>query len=111
MRDILSTCHPTGGLFTRVSTLNYFDEAGRLASTATVRQEFLGLDAESKELIVNTEVNGQLPSIDPEAQVVFKDYKQEYTKYGPGASALLSFPLSILSVCALLDSLLPLFTR
>jgi hypothetical protein len=49
-----------------------------------IRQEFLGLDAEGKEITVNTELDGTLPNVDPDAQIVFKDYKQEYMHEGLG---------------------------
>ncbi len=51
-----------------------------------LRQQFLGLDteSESKEIGLNTELDGSLPDIDPDAQVVFKDYKQEYNHYARG---------------------------
>lgn len=74
----------TGGLFSRVATLTFYDEAGRKASTVKVTQDFQGLDAQNKEVSVRTEIDGTLPNIDPDAQVVFRDYKQEYTRYGQG---------------------------
>lgn len=75
----------TGGLFSRVSTLTFFDEHNRQTSSVRIRQEFLGLDSESKEVTVNTDIDGTLPNIDSDAQIVFRDYKQEYNHYGKGS--------------------------
>lgn len=69
----------TGGLFSRTSSLTFFDESSRQSHTVYIKQQYLGLDPEGKEMIVHTELDGTLPNIDPDAQVVFKDYKQEYT--------------------------------
>lgn len=77
-------CFQIGGLFTRVSTLTFYDEVVRQSYVLRIRQEFLGLDPEGKEIIVNTELEGTSPIVDPDAQVVFKDYKQEYTHEAAG---------------------------
>lgn len=74
----------TGGQFSRISSLNFFDEISRQTSSVTIRQEFMGLDPEGKEIQVTTELEGSIPNIDPDAQVVFKDYKQEYTHESRG---------------------------
>lgn len=68
----------TGGQFSRISTLTFFDEISRRSSSVTIKQEFSGLDAEGKEITVSTYIDGDIPNIDPDAQVVFKDHKQEY---------------------------------
>jgi len=74
----------TGGLFSRVSTINFFDESSRQSNSVTIRQEYLGLDSQSKDLVVTTEIQGTIPNIDADAQVIFKDYKQEYTRLNKG---------------------------
>ena len=75
----------TGGLFKRVTSVNFYDEASRQSNSVIIRQEYLGVDSQSKEsLIVKTEVDGTIPSVDPDSQVIFKDFKQEYTKYRKG---------------------------
>ena len=76
----------SGGLFTRTSTLTFFDEQNRQSNSIRIKQEFLGLDAEAKELTVsaNTDIDGSIPNIDADAQVVFRDYSQQYTHYSKG---------------------------
>ena len=64
--------------------MNFYDEAQRQSSSVTIKQEFQGLDANNKDVLVRTEIEGNLPNIDPDAQIVFKDYKQEYIKYSKG---------------------------
>ena len=66
--------------------MTFFDENNRQSNSIRIKQEFLGLDSESKELTVNvnTEVDGSIPNIDPDAQVVFRDYNQQYTHYTKG---------------------------
>ena len=49
-----------------------------------IRQQYLGLESQSNELSVRTEINGSLPIIDLDAQVVFKDYSQEYVHTSKG---------------------------
>lgn len=69
----------TGGAFSRRSTLTYLDEESGASTTVTLTQEFYGLDNDNNnEITVNTEIDGQVPEISAESQVVFKDYKQEY---------------------------------
>jgi hypothetical protein len=77
----------TGGLFSRIATITFFDEMNRQSHSLRIKQQFLGLDSEteSKEINLNTELDGSLPDIDPDAQVVFRDYKQEYTHYARGS--------------------------
>jgi hypothetical protein len=33
---------------------------------------------------LSTKLDGELPNIDPDAQVIYRDYKQEYTRYSRG---------------------------
>ena len=56
----------------------------RHSHTLIIRQQYLGLETETNELSVRTEVNGSLPNIDSDAQVVFKDYSQEYVHNAKG---------------------------
>ena len=74
----------TGGLFTRTVTLNFHDEAGSHSHTVTIRQEFLGLNSQSQELAVRTEIDGHVPLIDPDSQLFFKDYSQVYVPQASG---------------------------
>jgi nidogen (entactin) len=74
----------TGGLFTRMVTLNFYDESLRHSHTLMIRQEYLGLDTNTNELSVRTVIDGNVPSIDPDAQVVFKDYSQKYERLSKG---------------------------
>ena len=50
------------------------------------------MDANNKDVLVRTEIEGNLPNIDPDAQIVFKDYKQEYIKYSKGNTELHFLP-------------------
>lgn len=59
--------------------MKFFDEFSRQSHTVHIKQQFLGLDPNGKEIIAHTELDGSLPIVDPDAQVVFKDYKQEFT--------------------------------
>ena len=69
----------TGGLFSRRLQVE-FRGLDRVYQ-AQIKQEYLGLDAQTKEnLAVRTEISGEVPSLDPDAHVVFKDYKQMFTK-------------------------------
>lgn len=72
-------------MVSRTSTLTFFDENSRQSHTVNIRQQFLGLDPEGKEIIAHTEIDGSVPNIDPDAQVVFKDFKQEYTHAALGS--------------------------
>lgn len=74
----------TGGLFSRVSTIYFYDESSRQSNSVTIKQEYLGLDSESKDLMLKTEIDGTIPNIDVDSQVIFRDYKQEYIRYGKG---------------------------
>lgn len=74
----------TGGLFTRVAVINFYDEASRQSSSVIIRQEYQGVDSQSKDLVVKTEIDGTIPNIDADAQVIFRDYKHEYTRYNRG---------------------------
>lgn len=74
----------TGGLFTRMVTLNFYDETQSHSHTVMIRQEFLGLNSQTKELSVRTVIDGNLPIIDPDAQVIFKDYSQVYVRQSKG---------------------------
>jgi hypothetical protein len=74
----------TGGLFSRVAILNFFDESQRQSSSVTIRQEFLGYDSQSNSIGLSTHLEGFLPNIDPNAQVVYRDFSQKYTRYSKG---------------------------
>lgn len=60
----------TGGLFTRMLRLSFYDEAMRHSHTVTIRQEFLGMNSNTRELTVNTLIDGSLPNIDIDSQVL-----------------------------------------
>lgn len=82
--NVLNGFRMTGGLFTRVSTIIFYDESSRQSNSVTIRQEYQGLDSQSKDLVVKTVIEGTIPNIDADAQVIFKDYKQEYTRFNKG---------------------------
>jgi hypothetical protein len=69
----------TGGLFTRTATYIFFDETNRQTNSVRIVQEYFGLDSHSKEITVSTEVDGSVPNLDIDAQIVFRDYKQEFS--------------------------------
>ncbi len=65
--------------------MKFYDESLRHSYTVTIRQDYMGLDTQSKELPVKTEINGTIPFIDADSQVVFKDFRQEYTHKAKGS--------------------------
>ena len=67
-------------------TINFYDERNTRTNSIIITQDYLGLDTRNsiQDLFVNTQIEGTLPEVDADAQVVFKDYKQEYTQYGKG---------------------------
>lgn len=72
----------TGGLFSRRLDVE-FRGLDRMY-LVQIKQEYLGLDSLSKDLVVKTEVSGELPPVDMDAHVVYKDYKQIFTKTEKG---------------------------
>jgi nidogen (entactin) len=74
----------TGGAFTRDSVLNFYDEETRSTKELRIKQEFYGYDSINNEIYVDTEFNGQVPYIDINAQVVFKDFSQDFEQIRSG---------------------------
>lgn len=74
----------TGGQFTRVCILNFLNEYSQQTSSVTIRQEYQGISQDGRTINVHTEIDGNIPNIDPDAQIVYKDFKQEYSHVSHG---------------------------
>lgn len=68
----------TGGVFTRQADATYFDEKGEIIGNLFIKQNFTGLYENSKELRMETFMEGNLPSLAPGEQVIYPDYNQDY---------------------------------
>ena len=68
----------TGGVFSRTSDASYLNEQGQVIGNLFVRQNFTGLSESGKELNVVTDVEGNLPELSPDEQVIYLDYGQDY---------------------------------
>ena len=74
----------TGGAFTRRSTLTFYDEQARSSSEVRVTQSFYGYDTAANEIYASTEIDGAVPNVNQDAQIIFKDYRQEFSLESPG---------------------------
>lgn len=74
----------SGGDFNRSVVVRF--QAG--GETVTIKQQFVGADAEGY-MRTNMIVNGNIPNIDMGKEVKVDDYKEEYTRNGPGKSQYL----------------------
>jgi hypothetical protein len=70
----------TGGAFSRQTSLRFSNEESGVTTEVAINQEFYGYDLASNDIYVHTEISGEVPSVGPDSQVVFKDYKLEFTQ-------------------------------
>ncbi len=70
----------TGGAFTRQCTLRFANDETGSTREVTITQEFYGYDYGANDIYVHTEISGEVPSVSPDSQIVFKDFRQEYTQ-------------------------------
>ncbi len=68
----------TGGVFNRQSDSNFLNEQGEVIGNLFISQNFTGMNLKDNELIVNTYVNGELPRLGRDEQVVYPDFNQFY---------------------------------
>lgn len=68
----------TGGVFSRTADTSYLNENGQVVGNLYVRQNFTGLSENGRELRVNTVIEGQLPEISNDEQVIYIDYNQDF---------------------------------
>lgn len=68
----------TGGLFSRTADASYLNENGQVVGNLYVRQNFTGLSESGRELRVNTVIEGRLPDLAPDEQVIYLDFSQDY---------------------------------
>ncbi|XP_060532500.1 nidogen [Cylas formicarius] len=69
----------TGGHFNHTASLKFINTNQEL----TVKQKFSGLDV-FDQLRVDVDVHGELPSLPPDSRVVVDEYREQYTRTGPG---------------------------
>lgn len=68
----------TGGVFSRTSDASYLNEDGQVIGNLYVRQNFTGLSESGKELNLVTVIEGNLPDLNPDEQVIYLDYGLDY---------------------------------
>ena len=66
----------------RSCNITFYDERSSPSGFISITQEYFGLDIQDSDksniIHVKTEINGNIPSIDMDAKVHFRDLKQEY---------------------------------
>lgn len=67
----------TGGVFSRTADASYLNENGQVVGNLYVRQNFTGLSESGRELQVTSVIEGQLPEITADEQVIYMDYNQD----------------------------------
>ena len=66
--------------------ITFYNETDQEAvHTLHIREQFFGLNSNANEIKVSSQLDGTLPNIDPDAQIVIKDHKQEYDHYAQGS--------------------------
>jgi nidogen (entactin) len=68
----------TGGVFNRQSDSTYFNEQGEVIGNLYVQQNFTGLFEDGKELRMEAVIEGNLPDLVADEQVIYLDYSQDY---------------------------------
>ena len=68
----------TGGVFTRQSDSTFFNEQGDQIGTLYISQNFSGLGESLKEIDYGTFIEGSLPDLASDEQVVYPDYDEKY---------------------------------
>jgi hypothetical protein len=74
----------TGGSFKRTASFRFANDDSGYTTEVQVTQEFYGYDRAANEVYVHTEVHGEVPQIAADAQVVYRDFRQEYTHESVG---------------------------
>lgn len=67
-----------GGVFTRQSDSTFLDEQGQVIGNLFIVQNFTGINKDDNELIVNTQIKGNLPRFQQNEQVVYPDFNQDF---------------------------------
>lgn len=68
----------TGGVFTRQSDSTFFNEQGDNIGNLFINQNFTGINENYKELMFNTFIDGNLPAMSNDEQVIYPDYDEKY---------------------------------
>lgn len=68
----------TGGVFSRTSDASFLNEEGQVIGNLYVRQNFTGLSESGRELSVTTVIEGRLPELTADEQVIYLDYNQDF---------------------------------
>lgn len=68
----------TGGVFSRQSDSTYLNDQGEVVGNLYVQQNFTGLYENGKELRLEAVIDGNLPELSLDDQVIYVDYNQDY---------------------------------
>jgi len=68
----------TGGVFIRESNSMFLNEQGEVIGNLFIVQNFTGINLKDNELVVNTNIDGKLPRLGRDEQVVYPDFEQDY---------------------------------
>nr|XP_023027888.1 nidogen-2-like [Leptinotarsa decemlineata] len=69
----------TGGIFNHTATITFLNTS----ETVRIKQKYLGLDV-FDQLRLETEIQGEIPSLPSESRVNIDEYQEEYTMTAPG---------------------------
>lgn len=68
----------TGGVFTRTADASFLNDEGQVVGNLYVRQNFTGLSESGRELRVESVIEGQLPDVGADEQVIYVDFNQDF---------------------------------
>ena len=68
----------TGGVFSRTADASFLNDDGQVVGNLYIRQNFTGLSETGRELRVVTNIEGQLPDLAADEQVIYLDHTQDF---------------------------------